>query len=32
VSAGLRLYWLVVQLAAVVCGIWAGWSLFTWVT
>jgi hypothetical protein len=32
VSAGLRFYWLVVQLAAVVGGIYAGWWLFNWAT
>jgi hypothetical protein len=32
VSAGLRFYWLVVQLAVVVGGICAGWWLFNWAT
>jgi len=31
-SAGLRLYWLVVQLAAVAGGIYGGWRLFEWAT
>ena len=31
-SAGLRLYWFVVQVAAVAGGIYAGWWLFTWAT
>jgi hypothetical protein len=32
VSAGLRLYWLVVQVAAVAGGIYGGWLLFNWAT
>ena len=32
VSAGLRFYWLVVQVAAVAGGIYAGWWLFNWAT
>lgn len=32
VSRGKRLYWLVVQLAAVAAGIYAGWRLFDWAT
>jgi hypothetical protein len=32
VSAGLRFYWLVVQVAAVAGGIYGGWWLFNWAT
>jgi hypothetical protein len=32
VSAGLRFYWLVVQVAAVASGIYGGWRLFEWAT
>jgi hypothetical protein len=32
VSAGTRMYWLVVQVAAVVAGIYLGWWLFDSVT
>ena len=29
-SAGLRLYWLAVQLAVIAGGIYGGWRLFEW--
>ena len=32
VSAGLRFYWFVVQVAAVAGGIYAGWWIFNWAT
>ena len=31
-SPGVRFYWLVVQLAAIAGGIYAGWWLFDWAT
>ena len=31
-SAGLRFYWFVLQVAAVAGGIYGGWLLFEWAT
>ena len=31
-SAGVRFYWFVVQVAAIACGIYGGWWLFNWAT